>query len=70
MGHAQSLAYQQWPQVDEKLLIEDQVSLVIQVNGKKRALIEIKADSSEAQIKSAVIQQMSATDYKVSDSLL
>ena len=67
MGHAQSLAYQQWPQVDEKLLIEDQVSLVIQVNGKKRALIEIKADSSEAQIKSAVIQQMSATDYKVSD---
>ena len=31
-----------WPKYDEKLLIEDNINFVIQINGKKRALIQAK----------------------------
>ena len=34
----------EWPQYDEKLIIEDIIPYVIQINGKKRALIEAKRD--------------------------
>ena len=36
-----------WPDYDEKLLIEEQINYVIQINGKKRALILSKRDISE-----------------------
>ncbi|MDA9733219.1 leucine--tRNA ligase [Candidatus Pelagibacter sp.] len=36
-----------WPDYDEKLLIEEQINYVIQINGKKRALISSKRDISE-----------------------
>jgi len=38
---------QNWPSYDESLLIEDEVKLVIQVNGKKRALIAVIRDIEE-----------------------
>ena len=34
----------EWPAYNEKLLIEDVIAYVIQVNGKKRAIIEAKRD--------------------------
>ena len=37
----------EWPNYDEKLLIEQQINYVIQINGKKRALISSKRDISE-----------------------
>ena len=36
-----------WPNYDEKLLIEDNVNFVIQINGKKRGLIDAKINISE-----------------------
>ncbi len=36
-----------WPDYDKKLLIEQQINFVIQINGKKRALILSKRDISE-----------------------
>ena len=36
-----------WPDYDEKLLIEEQINYVIQINGKKRALILGKRDILE-----------------------
>jgi len=37
----------EWPDYDEKLLIEKQINYVIQINGKKRAIILEKRDVSE-----------------------
>ena len=37
----------EWPDYDEKLLIEEQINYVIQINGKKRALILGKRDILE-----------------------
>ncbi len=37
LGHADSVAYAAWPQVDPKLLVDDEVELVVQIKGKVRA---------------------------------
>ncbi len=41
---------QNWPTYDENLLIEDKIKLVIQINGKKRALIEAMRDIKENEL--------------------
>ena len=47
MGNDFSIHQQPWPKVEEKYLKEDTVSLVIQVNGKTRGLLEVKPDIKE-----------------------
>jgi leucyl-tRNA synthetase len=37
-----------WPVADPSLLVEDSVTLVVQVNGKVRDRIEVPADADEA----------------------
>ncbi len=39
-----------WPKIDKKYLIEDEIEIVIQINGKKRLTIKNKIDSSEKEI--------------------
>ena len=41
---------QHWPSYDEGLLVEDKVKYVIQINGKKRALIETERDLNQAEV--------------------
>ena len=41
-----------WPEYDEKYLIEDEIEIVIQVNGKLRDKMTICKDDSEEEIKS------------------
>jgi leucyl-tRNA synthetase len=40
MGHAESLARQPWPTFAEDALVKDEVTLVVQVNGKVRGKFE------------------------------
>jgi leucyl-tRNA synthetase len=39
LGHRESLAYEQWPDFNPDFLIEDQVEVVVQVNGKIRGRV-------------------------------
>ena len=39
-----------WPDYDEKLLIEDLITFVIQINGKKRGVIQAKRDTLEKEL--------------------
>lgn len=41
LGHSETLAYENWPEYDESLLVEDSIELPIQVNGKMRARIQV-----------------------------
>jgi leucyl-tRNA synthetase len=43
MGHDQSLAYEGWPVYDEALTVDDEIELVLQVNGKVRDKIVVPA---------------------------
>jgi len=55
LGHEHSLAYEPWPVADESLLSEDRITLVVQVNGKKRDEIEVPSDADDAAITSLAL---------------
>jgi leucyl-tRNA synthetase len=48
LGNAESVHVQRWPGFDPALVVEDTVTLVIQVNGKVRDRVEVAADLDEA----------------------
>jgi leucyl-tRNA synthetase len=51
LGHDESLAYEPWPEADARYLVEDLITVVVQVNGKVRDQLEIPADAEEAWVK-------------------
>ncbi len=44
-----------WPAVDEAALVQDEIELVLQVNGKLRGAITVAADASQATIEAAAL---------------
>ena len=46
-----------WPSYDPELLKTDEVTIVVQVNGKKRAEVLVPADASEEQVKQAALAE-------------
>ena len=39
-----------WPKISKEDLIEDEINFVVQINGKKRAILKVKRDMSEKEI--------------------
>ena len=52
-----------WPDYDEKLLIEEQINYVIQINGKKRALILGKRDILEIDLIDIINEEENLKKY-------
>ena len=50
MGEKKSINIAPWPKYNPKLLIEDTLKVVVQINGKVRAEIDIPADASEEKV--------------------
>jgi len=46
-GHTDSVLDAQWPEVDEAALVKDSIEMVVQVNGKVRAKLELPANVSK-----------------------
>jgi len=51
LGEKKSIHFSDWPKWDETLIVDDEVKIVVQVNGKVRAEIMIKITESEESIK-------------------
>ncbi|MDD5246951.1 MAG: leucine--tRNA ligase [Candidatus Omnitrophica bacterium] len=56
LGNKTSILQAGWPQYDEKLLVESQITVVVQVNGKVRAKLEVAADISESGLKELILE--------------
>jgi leucyl-tRNA synthetase len=54
-GKPYSIHQQSWPSVDEQAVVEDEITLVVQVNGKVRDRILVPADIDEASAKSIAL---------------
>ena len=54
LGNKESIFKASWPRYDALLLVEENVELVIQVNGKVRSKIEVPRDISEDKLKELV----------------
>ncbi len=55
-GHGTILADTSWPEIDPALLVEDQIVIPVQVNGKRRDEIRIAKGSSKADIEAAALE--------------
>ncbi|HEC2149739.1 TPA: leucine--tRNA ligase [Staphylococcus delphini] len=55
LGHDTTITYQPWPSFDPSLLEEDVVEIVVQVNGKVRAKIEIPKDMSKVDMEATAL---------------
>ena len=56
MGHTESLAHSPWPVADPEYLVEDILTLVVQVNGKRRDELRVAADADQETIRAAVLE--------------
>ncbi|MDQ3064964.1 MAG: leucine--tRNA ligase, partial [bacterium] len=50
LGHNESVSHDSWPIWDDKYLISDTVTIVVQINGKVRAELQLPADITESSV--------------------
>jgi len=55
LGYAQCIAHEAWPEADTSLLVKETVTLAVQVNGKRRAEIEVPVDADRAAVEAAAL---------------
>ena len=55
LGHAETITYAAWPEFDESKMIEDEVEVVVQVNGKVRTKIVVAKDSTKEELEAAAL---------------
>jgi leucyl-tRNA synthetase len=55
LGHGDLVATRPWPEIDRNLLVEDMITLPVQVNGKKRDELTIAADASQVEVERATL---------------
>jgi leucyl-tRNA synthetase len=55
LGHGGLISEASWPQIERDLLVEDSVTLVVQVNGKKRGEVTVASNAQNPEIETAVL---------------
>jgi leucyl-tRNA synthetase len=55
LGHRTLVASEPWPRLEPELLIEDSITLPIQINGKKRGDVTIARNAANSDIETAVL---------------
>ncbi len=63
LGHEENVHTAQWPVYKEQALKKDEITIVIQVNGKVRDKINIAADATEEDVKGQVMQSEKIKSY-------
>jgi leucyl-tRNA synthetase len=56
LGHKSLVAEAAWPVLDETMLLEETITLPVQVNGKKRADVTVARDAGQPDIEAAVLE--------------
>ena len=64
LGHAESLAWEPFPEADPAYLVDDTIEIPVQINGKVRAKIEVAAGLDKAALEAAA-----RADAKVAELL-
>jgi leucyl-tRNA synthetase len=56
LGYNSLVAKQPWPEAEKGLLVDDQITIAVQVNGKRRDELTIARDAAQADVEAAVLQ--------------
>ncbi|QQE73123.1 leucine--tRNA ligase [Brevibacillus composti] len=62
LGHTDTIAYEPWPEYDETKLVDDEVEIVLQINGKNREKMMIAADATKEQM-----EEMAASNETIKE---
>ncbi|MDX1530901.1 MAG: leucine--tRNA ligase, partial [Rhodothermales bacterium] len=68
LGHGESLAYASWPEAEERYLVEDEVEIAVQVNGKLRGTVTVPADAQKDTVLEAARNEENVARYLNSGS--
>jgi leucyl-tRNA synthetase len=60
LGHKQTLAFEPWPKFDPALLLEEQIEVPVQVNGKLRGRVVVAAD-----VDAQAVEQAARADPRI-----
>lgn len=63
IGHKDSIHIDHWPKWDEKYIIDKNITIVVQVNGKIRAKLEVDKDINEAEVKNLALKQPNVAKF-------
>ncbi|MCA9972018.1 MAG: class I tRNA ligase family protein, partial [Anaerolineales bacterium] len=63
LGHAESVHRQAWPTFDAALAAADEVTMVVQVNGKVRDRIQVPADADEATLRETAVASAAVRSF-------
>lgn len=55
LGNKESIFKADWPKHDERMLVEDSLTIIIQVNGKLRSKVDVPAEISQDELKTLVL---------------
>ena len=55
LGHKTLVAAQPWPRLEPDLLIEDTITLPVQINGKKRGDVTVARNAPSSEVETAVL---------------
>ncbi|MFC5464496.1 leucine--tRNA ligase [Lederbergia graminis] len=62
LGHTESITYAKWPEYDEAKLIDNEVEIVVQLNGKVRSKLMVARDVSREQL-----EELAMNDEKIKE---
>ncbi|WP_286680135.1 leucine--tRNA ligase [Tepidanaerobacter sp. EBM-49] len=63
LGHMRSVYLEKWPSYDAAAILEDEIEIVVQVNGKVRDKIVIPVNTPEEEVKEAALKQERIAPY-------
>ena len=61
-GHKESLTYAAWPTYDESELVEANVEIVVQINGKVRAKLQVERDLAQAEMEALALAEATISE--------
>jgi leucyl-tRNA synthetase len=63
LGHEKSIFFEKWPKYDPKLVRDEEITLIIQVNGKVRDQLKLAAEASEEEAKKMALENEKVKKY-------
>jgi leucyl-tRNA synthetase len=63
LGHAESLSHEPWPSYDEQYLVDDTMTIVVQVMGKKRAELEVSAAATKDELEAIALADVKVAKF-------
>ncbi|MED3764850.1 leucine--tRNA ligase [Ureibacillus sp. FSL K6-8385] len=63
LGHKDTITYEPWPTFDESKLVEDEVEVVVQINGKVRTKLKVAKDTTKEELEAIAKADDRVKDY-------